>query len=134
NKSIGVSNFGVQHLEEMKKYAKLPVAVNQIEITPYLQRREIAEYCKSNNIVIQAYSPLTQGAKLKDPRLIKIAESLCKSTAQVLIKWGLQKGYVSLPKSVHESRMKENIDMLGWEIPANAMEELDSFDEGFRAG
>ncbi|KAJ3055773.1 hypothetical protein HK097_009343 [Rhizophlyctis rosea] len=131
---IGVSNYNIHHLEELKTYAEQLPDVNQFEVTPYHQRRELVQYCQQNGIIVEAYSPLTQGEKLRDPPLVKIAEKLGKSTAQILIKWGLQKGFVSLPKSVHETRIKENLDMSGWEIPEKEMGILDGFDEEFVAG
>ncbi|KAJ3119600.1 hypothetical protein HK098_005306 [Nowakowskiella sp. JEL0407] len=132
-RSIGVSNFNVSHLETLSKYITIPISVNQIEVTPYLQRREIVEYCHAKNIVVAAYSPLTQGCKFSDPILIQIGDKYGKSPAQVLIKWGLQKGLVSLPKSSNPTRIEQNMDMQ-WTIGEQDMATLDSLEEGFVAG
>ncbi|KAJ3047155.1 hypothetical protein HK097_000181 [Rhizophlyctis rosea] len=80
-----VRAIDIHHLVELQKYATILPEINQLEITPYLQRREVVKYCQENNIVVEAYSPLTQGHKLKDPPLPAIAQSLNKSPAQVLI-------------------------------------------------
>ena len=125
--SIGVSNFGIHHLELIEKhFPKNIPSVNQIEISPYSTRKELVEYCHANGIVIQAYSPLTKGKKLTDPPLVKLAAKYFKSTAQILIRWSLQKGYVVLPKSVKEKRIKENADVFNFTILEEDMTILDS--------
>ncbi|KAJ3033677.1 hypothetical protein HDV00_005896 [Rhizophlyctis rosea] len=139
-KAIGVSNYtqsfpiDIHHLEELKEHSKSLPDVNQFEVTPYLQRRELVNYCQQNGIVVEAYSPLTQAQKLDDPPLVQVAQKNNKSPAQILIKWGIQKGFVSLPKSVNENRIKENADVFGWEIPKEDMDVLDGLEEGFVAG
>ncbi|KAJ3072729.1 hypothetical protein HDU98_003042 [Podochytrium sp. JEL0797] len=115
---IGVSNYG-----ELLAICKIKPLVNQIELHPFLQNRDITEFCKENHIRIEAYSPLTKARKLDDPVAVN------KTSAQVLIKWGLQKGFVSLPKSVNVVRLGENLAMEGWEIPAELM-----LEEGMSTG
>ncbi|KAI8930248.1 putative reductase [Entophlyctis helioformis] len=133
-RSIGVSNYGVHHLKEMESYATITPAVNQIEITPYLQRREIVDYCKSKGIVIQAYSPLTQGQKLNDPPLVGVAAKYGKSTAQILIRWGIEKGFVTLPKSVKKDRLAANIDVFDFKITPGDMAVLDGLEAALVVG
>ncbi|ORY41240.1 aldo/keto reductase [Rhizoclosmatium globosum] len=108
--------------------------VNQIELHPFLQHRDIVAYCQANGITLQAYSPLTKARKLADPTLMKVALQVNKTPAQVLIKWGLQKGYTSLPKSVNAIRMKENMEVFDWSIPDEAMVLLDTLEQGYRTG
>ncbi|KAI8810267.1 NADP-dependent oxidoreductase domain-containing protein [Cladochytrium replicatum] len=133
-KSVGVSNFNIHHLEKMRAFAEVMPVVNQVEVTPYLPRRELAKYCQDNGILVEAYSPLTQGRKLNDPRLLAIAHKYGKSAAQILIKWGLQQGMVSLPKSVKENRIVENSDVYDFEISEADMKLMESFEDGFVAG
>eukprot|EP00800_Vazella_pourtalesii_P009232 TRINITY_DN23350_c0_g1_i1.p1 TRINITY_DN23350_c0_g1~~TRINITY_DN23350_c0_g1_i1.p1 ORF type:complete len:291 (+),score=43.73 TRINITY_DN23350_c0_g1_i1:28-873(+) len=127
-RSIGVSNFGIHHLEEIKlHFPKSPPSVNQVEVSPYMTRNELVEYCKSNGIVIQAYSPLTKRVKLEDPPLVVIAKKYSKSTAQVLIRWSLQRGYVVLPKSANEGRIEGNAQVYDFSITEEDMTELDTY-------
>ncbi|KAH0566159.1 hypothetical protein GP486_000441 [Trichoglossum hirsutum] len=130
-RSIGVSNFGIGHIAEMEAYAKTwPPHVNQIELHPWCQQREIAAYCRDNNIVIQAYCPLARNRKAENPTLLAIAEKYQRTTAQVLIRYCLQKGWVPLPKSDNPSRIAENADIFGFELEGPDMEKLDGLDEG----
>jgi len=124
-KSIGVSNFNVHHLQQLKlaRPNHIP-AVNQIELHPYLSRDECVAYCEQEGIVVEAYSPLTKGQKLKDPLLVKMAERYSKSTAQLLIRWCLQHGTVCIPKSVKENRIVENGDVFDFNISDEDMQVL----------
>ncbi|KJZ74065.1 hypothetical protein HIM_06514 [Hirsutella minnesotensis 3608] len=130
-KAIGVSNFRVQHLEEMKEYAKIwPPHVNQLELHPWCQHRELAKYCSDNGIVLQAYSPLSCGEYLKDKTLGEVAAKHNKSPAQILIRWGLQKDWVPLPKSGNPDRIKENADVFDFSLDEEDMKALDGLDKG----
>ncbi|KAI9208206.1 putative reductase [Polychytrium aggregatum] len=129
-RSIGISNYNIHHIEELKTYAKIMPAVNQIELSPYLQRRSLVQYCQDNGIVLEAYSPLTRGEKLNDPPLVRIAQQHGKTTAQVLIKWCLKKGYVTLPKSVNESRIIQNFTVNDFDLSAEDMNVLDGLECG----
>jgi diketogulonate reductase-like aldo/keto reductase len=116
-------------------------AVNQIELHPYLQRREVVQFCRENGIILEAYSPLTKGQRLQDPRLVRLAERYTMgdgkhvSTAQVLLRWCVQQGYVVLPKSVTPSRIEENFQVQwdsktgGFELSAEDMEEMAGWEE-----
>ncbi|ORY51331.1 aldo/keto reductase [Rhizoclosmatium globosum] len=130
-KAIGVSNFNVEHLEELLANSTVVPAINQIELNPFLQHVDITEFCKAKGIVVQAYSPLTKARKLDDPTLVEVSKSLNKTPAQVLIKWGLQKGFVSLPKTVNPKRLVENISVFDWTIPAQDMQKLDTLECNF---
>lgn len=133
-KSIGVSNWGVGHIEEMKSYAKEVTVphVNQIELHPYCSQRTIVEYCEKNKIVIEAYSPLVRNYKAKEKTLVRVAEGCGKSTAQVLIRWCLQRGFVPLPKSDNPQRIEENANVYDFEISQDDMKMLDGLDQGER--
>ncbi|KAJ3343733.1 hypothetical protein HDU93_006645 [Gonapodya sp. JEL0774] len=135
-KSIGVSNYGVKHLEELFAHSDVKPVVNQIEITPFNTRMRLAEFCQKHSIVIAAYSPLTQTEKLRDARLVQLQEAHypTRTPAQLLIRWGIDKSYVTLPKSVHQQRIKENADVWDWELKPEHMEEMDSWNEGLVVG
>lgn len=117
-KSIGVSNYGEPHIRELLEWDGLKVkpAVNQIELHPWLQRRKLVKFLRDNDIVPEAYSPLTRAQKLDDMKLSEVAKKYGKSPAQILVKWSLQAGFVTLPKSVHEQRIIENIDIDDFEL------------------
>ncbi|KAK3369307.1 putative aldo-keto reductase [Lasiosphaeria ovina] len=128
-RAIGVSNYGVQHIEEMKAYATVwPPHVNQIELHPWCQQRELVAYCEEQGIVVQAYSPLATGTKLGDPTVEQMAGRLSKSLAQVLIRYGLQKGWVVLPKSENPERIRQNTDVFDFELGEDDMRVLDGLD------
>ncbi len=132
-RSIGVSNYMVRHLEELMGYARVVPAVNQIELSPYVygDRHDVVSFCEANAIALQAYSPITKGRKLGDPRLVEIAAHYDKTPAQILIRWALEKGFVVLPKSNNPDRIRENADVFDFSIGADDMATLDSFNEGF---
>jgi len=129
-KSIGVSNYGIHHLEELLgSNPTIRPAVNQIEVHPWLTRTELINFCKDNQIVVEAYSPLTKGRKLNDPTLVKISKKYDKTPAQVLVRWGLQHGLVVLPKSEQLNRIQENADVFDFDLSDKDMETLDALDE-----
>ncbi len=130
-KSIGVSNFTIEHLAEIEaKFGILP-AVNQVEFHPYYYQKELLDYCNSKNIIIEAYSPLAHAERLDEPKLGAISEELGKTPAQVLIRWSIQRGMVVLPKSVNKSRIIENFSVFDFDISDSVMAKLDELDESF---
>lgn len=133
-RAIGVSNFMVPHLEDLLAHAKVVPAVNQIEVSPFLQQRDVRALCERHGIVVEAYSPLTKGLRLGDPVVAAVAQRLQRSPAQVLLRWGLQHGLVVLPKSTHPERIAENAAIFDFEIPEPAMAQLDGLEEGLVTG
>lgn len=133
-RSIGVSNFLVPHLKELAGVAKVLPAVNQIELTPFLQRRETTALCRELGIALEAYSPLTRGERLKHPVVVEIATALQRSPAQVLLRWNIQHGVIVLPKSVTPARIVENAGLFDFELEASAMARLDALEEGLVTG
>ncbi|KOS44437.1 hypothetical protein ACN38_g4672 [Penicillium nordicum] len=130
-KSIGVSNFGVGHIEEMRSYAQVfPPHVNQIELHPWCQQRVIDDYCQKNGIIVEAYSPIVRNYKANDPTLVEVAKKYGKSTQQVLIRYALQKGWVPLPKTDNPERIVANADVFSFDISVEDMAVLDSLDQG----
>ncbi|KAG0084222.1 hypothetical protein BGZ92_010087 [Podila epicladia] len=133
-KSIGVSNYGVHHLKELLgSNPTIRPVVNQIEVTPFNTRTDIVSFCESQNIAVEAYSPLSQGHKLQDPTLLKIATKYSKSPAQVLIRWSLQKGFIVIPKSANKGRIEQNADVFDFDLADGDMNVLDSLNENFVA-
>ncbi|MEO6599873.1 MAG: aldo/keto reductase [Polyangiaceae bacterium] len=133
-RSIGVSNFLVPHLKELAQAAKVLPAVNQIELTPFLQRRETTALCRELGIALSAYSPLTRGERLNHPSVLEIAARLQRTPAQVLLRWNVQKGAIVLPKSVNPARIVENAGLFDFELDGSAMAELDGLEEGLVTG
>ena len=130
-KAIGVSNFTITHLEEMKKYATVLPIVNQVEFHPFLYQKELLAYCKKHNIVVEAHSPLAPIADEKsipyrNDTIDVIAQKYGKSGAQLLIRWSIQHGIIPLPKSTHEERILENINVFDFTIKDEDMEKLNS--------
>ncbi len=132
-KAIGVSNYLVPHLRELLDTCKVAPHVNQIELSPFLQRRDTRALCAEHGIVVEAYSPLTRGKKLGDPTVVAIAKATGRTPAQVLLRWGVQHGLVVLPKSVHRERIAENF-ALDFTLDAAAMAKLDGLEEGLATG
>ena len=133
-RAIGVSNYLVQHLRELLDATEVIPAVNQIEVTPFLQRNETRELCRDLGIVVEAYSPLTHGKRLDHPSLKDIAATVGRTPAQVLLRWGIQQGMVVLPKSVNEDRITENANVFDFELNPAMMTQLNALDEGFVTG
>ena len=130
-RSIGVSNYMVRHLDRLLKHATVVPAVNQFELTPYnyRSRLDVVEKCNEEGIAVEAYSPLTKGYKLGDPKLKAVADKYGKTPAQLLIRWGLEYDFVEIPKSVSKDRIEENADVFDFTISAEDMETLEGFDE-----
>ncbi|KAF9482187.1 Aldo/keto reductase [Pholiota conissans] len=128
-RTIGVSNYNVKHIEEIKaKGWELP-AVNQIELHPFCQQKNIVDYCKKHKIVIQAYCPIIRG-KMDDPAVVKVASKYNRDPAQILIRWSLERGFVPLPKSATPSRIYSNIKVYDFELDEMDMKKLDTLDRG----
>ena len=135
-RAIGVSNYVEHHLEEMFGYARMLPAVNQIELSPYnyLQRRGTVELCRANGIAVEAYSPLTKGRKLGDPRLVAMAARYGRTPAQILIRWCLEKEFIVLVKSNRPERIRENADVFDFSLTGEDMIVLDGFNENLATG
>jgi diketogulonate reductase-like aldo/keto reductase len=131
-KAIGISNYMVPHLREVIGQAKVRPHVNQIELSPFLQRRDSVAMCKEHGIVVEAYSPLTRGKKLDDPVVGEVARAVKRTPAQVLLRWGIQHGFVVLPKSVTRSRIAENAALFDFALDAAQMARLDGLEEGLK--
>jgi diketogulonate reductase-like aldo/keto reductase len=134
-KAIGVSNWAPRHIEELMTHPDIKVlpAVNQVEYHPWNQQKEIYDYCRQKGIVMVAYSPLTQGRRLGDQTIKEIAQKHGKTAAQVVLRWILQKGVVTIPKSDREARIRENADIFDFELDEEDMGKIAKLDEGQKA-
>ncbi|MFJ4340017.1 aldo/keto reductase [Streptomyces sp. NPDC088915] len=133
-RTAGVSNFNPAHLERLLDSGDLVPAVNQIELHPGLQQRELRALHAAHGIATEAWSPLAQGAVLADPVITGIADRHGKSPAQVVLRWHLQLGNVVIPKSVTPARIRENLDVLDFALSPEEMEAVAGLDRGLRTG
>ena len=131
-RAIGVSNYTIRHLTELLEQSDTVPLVNQVEFSPFLYQKQLLDYCEKNKIQLEAYSPLTQGAKLNHPRIQQISKKQDKTPAQVLIRWSLQHNLITIPKSIREERIKENSQVFDYNLTTEDMRILDSLDENFR--
>jgi diketogulonate reductase-like aldo/keto reductase len=115
-RSIGISNFQPRHIDELMKTAGIVPMVDQIRLCPGDTQDEVVAYCKAHNIVVEAYSPLGTGRIFEVPEMQVIAEKHGKTVAQICIRWSLQMGFLPLPKSITESRIRENVDVFSFEL------------------
>lgn len=131
-KAIGVSNFTIKHLEEMKQYAKVMPAVNQVEFHPFLYQKDLLEYCKANKIILEAYRPLVNATKWDDETLVAVAKKYNKTVAQILVRWSVERGVVPLPRSSQAEHIRSNIDIFDFEISIEDMATIDSLHQDMR--
>lgn len=129
-RSIGVSNFQVPHLERLAKESSVVPAVNQVEIHPYFKNEEVRAYGREHGIAIEAWSPIARGTVLDDPVVERIANAVDKTSAQVVLRWHVQRGDIVLPKSVSPDRMRSNLDLFDFELNGADMEALSGLDRG----
>ncbi|NBD25200.1 aldo/keto reductase [Paenibacillus glycinis] len=133
-KAIGVSNFQVHHLEELMRDATVKPMVNQVEYHPRLTQKELLRFAKEQGIQLEAWSPLMQGELLDNPALLGLAAKYGKSVAQVILRWDLQHGVVTIPKSTKAHRIAENAAIYDFELTAEDMAAIDALNEDRRIG
>ncbi|TAA72388.1 aldo/keto reductase [Planococcus salinarum] len=133
-KAIGVSNFQIHHLLDLLPDAEIVPMVNQVEYHPRLTQKELHEFCKARNIQLEAWSPLMQGQLLDDPVLGEIAMKNEKTPAQVILRWNLQNGVVTIPKSNKEHRIIQNAQIFDFELIGEDMERISALNENRRIG
>jgi 2,5-diketo-D-gluconate reductase A len=129
-RSIGVSNFQVEHLERLAAETGTVPVVNQIEVHPYLTNEAVRSYGREHGIATEAWSPIAQGAVLEDPTINQIAEEVGKTSAQVVLRWHIQRGDIVFPKSVTPSRMRENFELFDFELASEDMNSITALDRG----
>lgn len=135
-RAIGVSNFERNHLAELLEQTDVLPAVDQVESSPTFPNQDLIDFCHGKDIAVEAWSPLggTGGTLLTDQRLLDIGEKYGKSSAQVVLRWDLQRGVIPLPKSVHSTRIMQNIHVFDFELDESEMRIISSLDTGKRNG
>lgn len=133
-KSIGVSNFLQHHLEDVLEIAEINPMVNQMECHPFLVQQPLIDFCRKHNIVYEAWSPIMQGAVKDVPLLNELAEKYKRTTVQIVLRWDLQKGIITIPKSVHKDRIESNADIFDFELSDEDIHRIDMLDQNKRFG
>ncbi len=127
-RAIGVSNYGSDRLAKLLDSAEVPPAVNQVQFSPFHYRKALLELCDRRGVVLEAYSPLERGRSLADPAIGEIAARLEREAAQVMLRWGIQRGAVVIPKSTHRERIVSNAQIFDFELSDEDMSALDALD------
>jgi diketogulonate reductase-like aldo/keto reductase len=132
-RAIGVSNYMVAHLQELLDRGRVVPAVNQLELHPfnYRSRGDVVDFCRRHAIAVEGYSPLAKARRLNDPTVRSIAEDHDRTPAQVLIRWALQHRIITIPKSNHRDRIRENARVFDFQMSEAEMQSLDALDEDF---
>jgi methylglyoxal/glyoxal reductase len=133
-RAIGVSNFLVHHLEDLMKSASVRPVLNQVEFHPFLVQKDLLDFDTRSGIRHEAWSPLTRGRSLDDTAITAIARKHGRTNAQVMLRWDLQLGVVTIPKSVHRERIEENSRVFDFSLDADDMARITGLDTGTRIG
>ena len=133
-RAVGVCNFHIHHLEDIFAASDLLPAVNQVECHPWLTQVELAEYTQKKGIVFEPWSPFGVGKLLEDKKLESIAQKYNKSTAQLILKWGLQRGFINIPKSANKDRILQNTQIFDFTVTEDDMAEIFKLNCGWRSG
>jgi 2,5-diketo-D-gluconate reductase A len=133
-RSIGVSNFQIGHLRQLRLETAITPAVNQIEVHPYLTQDDLRGYCAEYQIAVEAWSPIARGQALADPAITAIAQRAGKTPSQVILRWHIQRGDIVFPKSVKPERVRENIDIFDFELPEADMAAISALNRDERIG
>jgi len=133
-RAIGLSNFLQHHIEDVLQIADIVPMVNQVECHPYLVQQPLIDFCQSHQIVYEAWSPIMRGAVNTIPLFIELSEKYKKTPVQIVLRWDLQKGIVTIPKSVHQDRIMSNADIFDFELSAEDIRVIDALDKNERFG
>ena len=133
-KAIGVSNFLQHHLEDLLADCEIKPMVNQMEFHPYLVQQDLIDYCNNHQIAYEAWSPIMQGKIFEVDLINTLAEKYQKTPVQIVIRWDLQKGVITIPKSSKKERIIANADVFDFELAAEDVAALDALDKGYRFG
>ena len=131
-RAIGVSNFKEYHLEEIFENCEITPMINQVEFHPELTQPELYEFCNSRNIVLEAWSPLMKGKIFFIDLLKELSEIYNKTIPQIVLRWNIQLGVVTIPKSVTKERIRENFDVFDFELSKEHMEKINSLNKNLR--
>jgi diketogulonate reductase-like aldo/keto reductase len=131
-RAIGVANYLLPFMEELRSYANLVPVVNQVEFSPFLYLKELLQYCKANNIQLQAYTPLIRGKKMDNPLLLELAKKYGKTPAQIILRWNMEIGVSAIPKSASKERIRENFDIFDFSLSPTDIRAMESLHENLR--
>jgi diketogulonate reductase-like aldo/keto reductase len=129
-RAIGVSNYAIRHIEELRDQTEVVPAVNQVEFHPFVFDPALLAYCEKRGIHIEAWAPLTRGRRFDDPTVQKIATAHRRTPAQILLRWGIEHGLIEIPKSVHRDRIEENARIFDFHLSAEEVASLDALRDG----
>ncbi len=133
-RAVGVSNFQIHHLEDLMKDGEVKPVINQVEYHPRLTQKELHAFCQKHDIQLEAWSPLMQGELLDNDVLKEIAEKHGKSVAQIILRWDLQNGVITIPKSTKEHRIVENSSVFDFELDAEDVSKINELNQNHRVG
>lgn len=133
-RAIGVCNFNISHLQDLMKNARVTPVINQVEFHPRLQQQSLRAFCKEHNIQLEAWAPLMQGGLLEDPTIANIAEKYGKSNSQVILRWDIQNGVITIPKSVRKERMAQNAYIFDFSLTVEEMQIINAMNLDKRVG
>ncbi|WP_367617646.1 aldo/keto reductase [Salirhabdus salicampi] len=133
-RAIGVSNFQIHHLEDLLADVNIKPMVNQVEFHPQIFQKDLLDFCKQQNIQMEAWSPLARGQYLDDPTLLEIGKKYNKTAAQVILRWDYQHGVISIPKSTKPHRQDENADIFDFSLTDEEMEKINGLHQNKRTG
>ncbi|CAG7636717.1 aldo/keto reductase [Paenibacillus allorhizosphaerae] len=133
-RAIGVSNFQIHHLEDLMQEAEIKPLINQVEFHPRLTQQELRRFCNEQGIQLEAWSPLMQGQLLDNPVIGEIASNYGKSAAQIILRWDLQHGVITIPKSTKAQRIIENASVFDFQLSTEDMERIDALNRNERVG
>ncbi|WP_425589778.1 aldo/keto reductase [Fictibacillus fluitans] len=133
-KAIGVCNFEIHHLEDLLGDCEIVPMVNQVEFHPRLTQKDLLSYCKDKNIQLEAWRPLLKGEIFDEPVLVELAKKYEKTVAQVILRWDLQNGVITIPKSVNKDRIQQNSNIFDFELSREDMGKIDALNLNHRNG
>ncbi|UWE04233.1 aldo/keto reductase [Laceyella sacchari] len=133
-RAIGVSNFQEHHLQDLLKDCQVKPMVNQVEFHPYLTQKSLHTFCKEHNIQLEAWSPLMKGKVVNIPQIKTLAKKYNKTCAQIVLRWNIQLGVVTIPKSVNKDRIKENADLFDFNLDQIDIDLLNNLNRDYRIG
>lgn len=133
-RNIGVSNFNIEHLEQLLTETSIKPVINQVEFHPYLTQSKLRQYLEAQSIKMESWSPLMNAQILEDATVKEVANELHRTPAQIIIRWNIQHGVVTIPKSITPSRIDENLNVFDFELTKDQMSRLDNLNEDRRIG
>jgi diketogulonate reductase-like aldo/keto reductase len=131
-RSIGMSNFKEHHLQRVIDIAKIMPSVNQVECHPWFQQKELRKFCLDYDIAVEAWAPLLRAKVFRDKTIKRLSEKYCKTPAQIVLRWDVQEGIITIPKSTHEERIEENFNIFDFELSEEDMECMRAIDKNKR--